>query len=159
MAAGVTRFTAVLQFPFPTCAFWCDHSLRRHEHLERSETCGSAETHIVINRRTTRYCRIASAKYIRCVYAKDGVNQRTREMQTSIAKWGNSLALRLPSHIARESRLEEGATVTIEVSASGSLVVTPTRKRLKLADLLQDYPARGESHEFDWGQAKGEEAW
>lgn len=80
-------------------------------------------------------------------------------MQTSIAKWGNSLALRLPSHIARESRLEEGATVTIEVSASGSLVVTPTRKRLKLADLLQDYPARGESHEFDWGQAKGEEAW
>ena len=80
-------------------------------------------------------------------------------MQLSIAKWGNSLALRLPSHIAKESRLEEGATVTIEVQEGGSLIVTPTRKRFKLSQLLANHPKREVSAEVDWGQPKGEEAW
>lgn len=80
-------------------------------------------------------------------------------MQLSIAKWGNSLALRLPSHIAKASRLEEGVTVTVEVQEGGSIIVTPTRKRFKLSELLAKHPDRTESAEVDWGQSKGEEAW
>ncbi len=79
-------------------------------------------------------------------------------MQTSIAKWGNSLALRLPSYIVRESRLTEGSTVLIEVR-DGALVVTPVRKKLKLSDLLAGMEPRLTHEEFDWGEPKGDEEW
>ena len=80
-------------------------------------------------------------------------------MQLNIAKWGNSLALRLPSHIARESRLEEGATVTIEVQKDGTLIVTPVRKKFKLAELLSKMPEQSVAAEVDWGKPEGDEAW
>ena len=80
-------------------------------------------------------------------------------MQLNIAKWGNSLALRLPSHIARESKLEEGAAVTIKVQTDGALIITPVRKKVMLADLLSKMPTRSESGEMDWGKPEGEEAW
>jgi len=79
-------------------------------------------------------------------------------MQLNIAKWGNSLALRLPSHLARETNLTEGATVQLDMR-DGALIVTPVRKRFKLADLLSQMPENNESEEFDWGQKKGEEEW
>ena len=80
-------------------------------------------------------------------------------MQLNIAKWGNSLALRLPSHIARESRLEEGAAVTIEVQKDGSLIVTPVRGKFRLAELLSGMPEGARSGEVDWGKPEGEEPW
>lgn len=80
-------------------------------------------------------------------------------MQLNIAKWGNSLALRLPSHIARESRLEEGATVKIEVQKDGALIVTPVRKKFNLAELLSKMPDRSTHVEMDWGKPEGDEAW
>ncbi len=78
-------------------------------------------------------------------------------MQVNIAKWGNSLALRLPSHLARESRLAEGATVNLELR-DGSLIVTPVRKKFKLAELLADYDAAAVT-EVDWGRPEGGEEW
>ena len=80
-------------------------------------------------------------------------------MQLNIAKWGNSLALRLPSHIARESRLEEGAPVTIEVQKDGTLIVTRVRRKFKLADLLANMPENLGNVEVDWGKPEGDEAW
>jgi antitoxin MazE len=76
-------------------------------------------------------------------------------MQTTISKWGNSLGLRLPRHMAEAVRLVEGATVELEIE-DGSIRVTPTRKRFKLADLLE-----GETvgKEFDWGKPAGKEQW
>ena len=53
-------------------------------------------------------------------------------MQTTVSKWGNSLALRLPRHVAEEVKLVEGSTVSVEIE-DGSLRVTPTRKRFKLS--------------------------
>ena len=80
-------------------------------------------------------------------------------MQLNIAKWGNSLALRLPSQIAKESRLEEGATVTIEVQKDGTLILTPMRKKFDLAELLAQMPDVPKSVEVDWGKTEGDEAW
>ena len=79
-------------------------------------------------------------------------------MQTNIAKWGNSLALRLPRHIAEESKLSEGSTVQVEMR-EGSLVVTPVRKKFRLADLLSGIEPRVKPEEFDWGQPQGDEEW
>ncbi len=82
-------------------------------------------------------------------------------MQATISKWGNSLALRLPKHLADQVRLVEGATVELEI-ADGSLKVTPARKRFKLADLLEGETRKTDDNvtsEFDWGKPKGDEAW
>lgn len=78
-------------------------------------------------------------------------------MQQNITKWGNSLALRLPSHLAKASRIAEGATVNLEMR-DGSLVVTPVRKKFKLADLLKDFEVET-AEEFDWGKTEGDEEW
>ena len=45
-------------------------------------------------------------------------------MISSVAKWGNSLALRIPSAFARELDVREGASVEISVD-NGTLVVRP----------------------------------
>jgi antitoxin MazE len=45
-------------------------------------------------------------------------------MISAVAKWGNSLALRIPSAFAREIRVGEGVSVDISV-ANGALVVRP----------------------------------
>ncbi|GHG37762.1 AbrB/MazE/SpoVT family DNA-binding domain-containing protein [Paracoccus aerius] len=84
-------------------------------------------------------------------------------MQLNVSKWGNSLAVRLPAHVAQEARLKEG--VAVEVTATdGKIVLTAVRKKFKLAELLQGVPERTQedaatSAEFDWGKPKGEEAW
>ncbi len=58
-------------------------------------------------------------------------------MRANIARWGNSLALRLPRKLAEDIRLVEGATVDLRIE-NDALVVVPTRKRYRLADLLAE---------------------
>jgi antitoxin MazE len=42
-----------------------------------------------------------------------------------IAKWGNSLALRIPSEVVRRLGLREGATVQAQISIDGTLSIRP----------------------------------
>ncbi|MDB5540126.1 MAG: transcriptional regulator/antitoxin, MazE [Devosia sp.] len=79
-------------------------------------------------------------------------------MQTTISRWGNSLALRLPSHVTKEARLVEGVCVDVEID-DGSIRITPTRKRFKLAELIVGHTARNQTGEVDWGKPEGEEIW
>lgn len=46
-------------------------------------------------------------------------------METSVAKWGNSLAVRLPADYARAVGLREGAAVDVSVTADGALRLSP----------------------------------
>jgi antitoxin MazE len=77
-------------------------------------------------------------------------------MQTIVSKWGNSLAVRLPRHIAEEVNLVEGSSVRVEIE-DGSLRLTPARKRFKLSELLEGEPSK--TKEFDWGKPVGDEVW
>ena len=78
-------------------------------------------------------------------------------MQTHIARWGNSLALRLPRNVVADVQLHEGTKVELRVEGK-SLIVRPARPKYRLSDLLTaQQPTRSE--EFDWGQAQGEEVW
>lgn len=79
-------------------------------------------------------------------------------MQLAIAKWGNSLALRLPRHIIEEARLCEGSPVDLSVK-DGMVVVTPVRKKFKLEELLAQMTDEHKVSEVDWGGAQGEEIW
>lgn len=80
-------------------------------------------------------------------------------MQNAVSKWGNSLALRLPRHIAEKARLFEGTTVDFKLDGN-RLVIVASRPRYRLAELL-DVHAKAKDHaeSQDWGTARGKEAW
>ena len=48
-------------------------------------------------------------------------------MNLQIAKWGNSLALRIPSEVVRRLGLREGATVEAQFTVDGSLSIRPAQ--------------------------------
>jgi antitoxin MazE len=79
-------------------------------------------------------------------------------MRTAIAKWGNSLAVRLPKDIAEAARLDNGVEVQIH-ARNGAIVIEPARPRYRLKDLLASIK-EGQTHdEVDWGKPRGEEVW
>jgi antitoxin MazE len=48
-------------------------------------------------------------------------------MDLQVAKWGNSLALRIPSEMVRQLGLREGATVEAQLTLDGSLSIRPAQ--------------------------------
>ncbi len=48
-------------------------------------------------------------------------------MDLQVAKWGNSLALRIPSDVVRRLGLREGATVEAHLTVDGSLSIRPAQ--------------------------------
>lgn len=52
-----------------------------------------------------------------------------------VAKWGNSLAVRLPAELVRELGLQEGDDITLRAEAGGFSVARAARPEEVLADL------------------------
>lgn len=46
-------------------------------------------------------------------------------MDLQVAKWGNSLALRIPSAVVRQLGLRDGDTVRARLMADGALAIRP----------------------------------
>lgn len=81
-------------------------------------------------------------------------------MKTQVQKWGNSLALRIPKGVAEELGLTQGGSVDVRVQG-GALVVTPTRPKYTLAELLDRMTPENMPHDadLDWGEPVGQEEW
>jgi antitoxin MazE len=78
---------------------------------------------------------------------------------TQIAKWGNSLGLRLPKSVALEAQVDEGDTVHVSVK-NGAIVIRPSRPAYSLAQLVSKITPRNRHDESDWGGSPvGDEAW
>jgi antitoxin MazE len=63
-------------------------------------------------------------------------------MNLKVAKWGNSLALRIPSEVVRQLGLREGATVEAQFTVDGALSIRPAQWNRK-AFSLELTEARG----------------
>ena len=46
-------------------------------------------------------------------------------MQLQIAKWGNSLAMRLPADLVRRFGLRDGDSIEVQLTADGALTIRP----------------------------------
>lgn len=78
---------------------------------------------------------------------------------TQIAKWGNSLGLRLPKSVAREARVDDGDTVNVSVK-DGAIVVRPARPTYSIDELVAKITRTNRHEECDWGPAPvGRELW
>lgn len=79
-------------------------------------------------------------------------------MQTKVARWGNSLAVRIPGALARDLALLEGAEVTVSIDG-GRLVLQPQRGRPTLDSLVEAISDDNLHAEIDWGTVSGIESW
>ena len=79
-------------------------------------------------------------------------------MHAQVAKWGNSLAVRIPRAVARETGLTPGTTVRM-TTANGGLLITPTERRYALKELVSGITPQNRHTETDWGGPVGQEVW
>ena len=79
-------------------------------------------------------------------------------MKTSVARWGNSLALRIPRGVAIKSRLAVGVEVELAAKADG-FVVRRSAPSYALSELLAEVRAGNRHTEIATGPARGAEAW
>jgi antitoxin MazE len=80
-------------------------------------------------------------------------------MVATVARWGNSLAIRLPQHLAKEIQLTEGVEVDFVV-INGDLVIKPRiRKHYSLEELIAAITPENLHTEVESGIVVGNEAW
>jgi len=78
---------------------------------------------------------------------------------SKIAKWGNSLAVRIPLAIAKQASLSEGDSVRLALDREGGIHLRPARRRYVLSDLVNRITPKNRHRETDWGRPQGKESW
>ena len=80
-------------------------------------------------------------------------------MQTTIQKWGNSLAVRIPKAFVKDAHVAHGTQVDLSVD-DGKIVIDPRAEpSYRLEDLLKGVTKRNLHAEVDTGKAVGREVW
>ncbi|AFZ10311.1 transcriptional regulator/antitoxin, MazE [Oscillatoria nigro-viridis PCC 7112] len=80
-------------------------------------------------------------------------------MVGTIAKWGNSLAIRIPQNLAKKINLVEGSEVKL-ILIDGKLTIEPiVRRRYSLEELIEAMTPENLHTEIDTGVAVGNEVW
>jgi antitoxin MazE len=78
-------------------------------------------------------------------------------MTLKIQKWGNSLAIRIPSALARDARLREGTTVEVSGDEQSIVMRRPEIPKYSLKELLAGVTPENIHPEVDWGPPIGKE--
>lgn len=79
-------------------------------------------------------------------------------MVTSVQRWGNSLAIRIPKAFAAQAQLSENTDVDISLEGD-RIVVTPARRTWSLRELVDDITPENTHREVHWGERTGKESW
>ncbi len=76
--------------------------------------------------------------------------------KAQMAKWGNSLAVRIPKEVAEQARLKEGDAVEIK-AAKGKIEVCRAERIPTLEELVAQITPENRYPETDWGPDIGRE--
>jgi antitoxin MazE len=79
--------------------------------------------------------------------------------KSTVSKWGNSLAVRIPQSIAKQARLNEGDAVSLVLGRDGSVVLRPAGPKYELAELVSRITRKNRHKETQWGEPQGAESW
>jgi len=77
-------------------------------------------------------------------------------MQVQLARWGNSLGIRIPKDIASQVGLRDGTRVDIKAEGD-RIVITADRPHYSLDELMKGVTPEAMREAFDWGQDVGRE--
>ncbi len=77
-------------------------------------------------------------------------------MKTRVARWGNSLAVRIPASFAEEASLTDGDTVEIETQ-DGGILIRRKQQKLRMADILPLITDENMHEPVDFGPPVGKE--
>ena len=78
---------------------------------------------------------------------------------TTIQKWGNSFAVRLPKAAVEKLSLIEGQAVRFE-TGHGYITITPAKRTERsLEILIAEISPKNRHQSMDWGSAVGKEVW
>lgn len=73
-----------------------------------------------------------------------------RKMTTQVRKWGNSLAIRIPSHIAEMLSIEQGSELEMKVE-NQEIKLVPKKKKPTLEELLAKVTPENRHDEINFG--------
>jgi len=76
--------------------------------------------------------------------------------KAQVARWGNSLAVRIPKAVAEQARLQEGDAIVIE-ALKGHIVLRPAERIPTLEELVAQITPENRHKEADWGPDVGKE--
>jgi antitoxin MazE len=80
-------------------------------------------------------------------------------VKTSVKKWGNSAAVRIPASVMQATRLDLDETVDVREEA-GRIVIEPVRqKTYELRKLLKGITSKNQHEAVEFGLALGKEVW
>jgi antitoxin MazE len=77
-------------------------------------------------------------------------------MRTRVAKWGNSLAVRIPAAVAEEVNLHEGDALVLQSTPDGLTLIRETAE-LTMAEMLAGVTDDNIHEYVDFGPAVGKE--
>ena len=79
-------------------------------------------------------------------------------MKTTVQKWGNSLAVRIPKSITIDTKVTEGSSINISVE-DGNIILSPFAKEVSLTELLNNVTNENIHSEVSTGELVGGEIW
>ncbi len=78
-------------------------------------------------------------------------------MSSTVSRWGNSLAVRIPGNVADKAKLSEGDQVEVSVSRRGQVVIESVRKEIDFGALYQMITPENRFEEVTTGPPRGNE--
>ncbi len=80
-------------------------------------------------------------------------------MKSTVQKWGNSLAIRIPKSFATEIDLSQGAEIDIVLFENKIQIEPIKKKKFTLDELLSQVTEENIHKEVDTGTPVGKEIW
>ncbi|MBD2597981.1 AbrB/MazE/SpoVT family DNA-binding domain-containing protein [Nostoc spongiaeforme FACHB-130] len=80
-------------------------------------------------------------------------------MTSVVAKWGNSLAIRIPKSVAEQAHVTEGIGIDFSVEGNSIIITPQKRRKYTLDELLEGMTPENFHSEFETGNAVGNEDW
>ncbi|HUD07438.1 MAG TPA: AbrB/MazE/SpoVT family DNA-binding domain-containing protein [Candidatus Saccharimonadales bacterium] len=78
---------------------------------------------------------------------------------SSVKKWGNSLAVRIPSSVIQDLGLSENSSVQIISNGVVATIQPKKHKTINLDELVAAITPDNIHKEVDWGRPVGKEVW
>ena len=80
-------------------------------------------------------------------------------MKTTVKKWGNSAAVRIPASVMEAMRIDLDEVVEVR-EEKGRIVIEPLRQKTYVLDeLLKGITAKNLHETVDFGHPQGKEVW